>query len=97
MNKCNWHLCGKVLSGRQSKFCSVKCKDKYYVSKKRKSLKFNAVAYKGGKCALCGYNESIEALSFHHFGGKDFGIAFRGYTRSWESVKSELDNCLLFV
>src|SRR5262245_7428321 len=93
--KCVWHRCGKVLVGRQSRFCSENCKNNYFVARRRKTLKKLAVAYKGGKCALCGYDRCLEALTFHHIGGKDFGISFKGYTRSWQKVQRELDICQL--
>ena len=93
--KCKWHLCKVQLTGRRRVFCSSKCKNKYYVDKRRKALKQKAVAYKGGRCALCGYDRCLEGLSFHHVGGKDFGIASRGHTRSWERVQRELDACVL--
>ena len=56
-----------------------------------------AVEYKGGSCAVCGYNRCIEALEFHHnnSSGKDFSISEKGYTRSWAKVKEELDKCML--
>jgi hypothetical protein len=54
-----------------------------------------AVKYKGGQCLLCGYDKCLEALSFHHAGGKEFGISAKGYTRSWDKVQAELDNCIL--
>ena len=54
-----------------------------------------AVAYKGGKCALCEYDKCIDALCFHHTGGKKFGISAKGYTRSWKKVQAELDECIL--
>jgi GH18 family chitinase len=38
---------------------------------------------------------SLDALSFHHEGEKEFGIGAKGYTRSWEKVKAELDECIL--
>jgi hypothetical protein len=92
---CEWHRCGKPLSGRQRRFCSSKCKNRFYVSQRRKRLKELVVAYKGGKCVLCGYDRCVEALSFHHLGDKEFGIGAKGYTRSWARVKAELDECLL--
>jgi hypothetical protein len=95
MKRCNWHLCDNALSGRQRKFCSQRCKNKYYVAQRRQKLKERALAYKGYKCILCGYDNCAEALVFHHLGGKDFGIASRGHTRSWERVKAELDKCIL--
>jgi len=95
VKKCSWHLCDNPLSGRQRRFCSPQCKNKYYVAKRRKALKEWAVAYKGGKCVLCGYDRCLEALSFHHLGGKDFGLAYKGYTKSWEKVREELDKCIL--
>jgi len=67
------------------------------VKKRRKKIREMAVEYKGGKCALCGYNKCIQALEFHHNSttGKDFGISDKGYTRSWDRVKKEIDKCIL--
>jgi len=67
------------------------------VSKRRKKLREMAREYKGGKCALCGYNKSQRALSFHHVDPKrkDFGISVKGLTRSWEKIKQEIDKCIL--
>jgi hypothetical protein len=68
------------------------------VQKRRIRIKEKAVAYKGGKCEnpKCGYNKYIGALEFHHIDGdKEFGIGAKGYTRSWESVKKELDKCIM--
>ncbi|MBP7057990.1 hypothetical protein KBB06_01465 [Candidatus Gracilibacteria bacterium] len=66
------------------------------VAKRRKNIRQQAISYKGGKCHLCGYNRCIEALEFHHFDtNKEFGISQKGYTRSWETVKKELDKCIL--
>ena len=67
------------------------------VQRRRDKLKIMSVEYKGGKCSMCGYNKCIEALDFHHLDSseKDFGISAKGYTRSWEIVKQELDKCVL--
>ena len=67
------------------------------VRKRRKKIRKMAVEYKGGKCEKCGYNRCIEALEFHHndVTQKDFGISNKGYTRSWNKVKEELDKCTM--
>jgi 5-methylcytosine-specific restriction endonuclease McrA len=67
------------------------------VRRRRKALRRRAVEYKGGSCEICGYDRCIEALEFHHLDSskKDFGISSRGYTRSWEKVREELDKCIL--
>lgn len=66
------------------------------VAKRRRKVKQMAIEYKGGKCQICGYNKYQGALEFHHINGKkEFGIGDKGYTRSWESTKSELDKCIL--
>ncbi len=66
------------------------------VQKRRRKVKEKAVAYKGGKCVKCGYNKCLRALGFHHVDkNKEFGIGAKGYTRSWEKVKEELDKCIL--
>lgn len=55
-----------------------------------------AIEYKGGKCQICGYHKYQGALDLHHIKGKkEFGIGNKGYTRSWEKVKEELDKCIL--
>jgi len=67
------------------------------VSKRRKKLREMAREYKGNKCAICGYNKSSRALSFHHIDSrkKEFGLSARGLTRSWEKIKEEIDKCIL--
>ena len=95
METCEWHLCNNPLSGRQQQFCSPECKNKFYVARRRRNLKQQAVNYKGGKCVVCGYDKSLVALSFHHRNNKEFGVSAKGYTRSWERVRSELDRCIL--
>jgi len=56
-----------------------------------------AIDYKGGKCIVCGYNKCTWALEFHHIDPKEkeFSISDKGYTRSWDKVKIELDKCVL--
>lgn len=93
--KCAWRRCDRVLAGRQRRFCSLNCKTKFFVARRRINLKAMAVGHMGGRCQLCGYDRCFQALTFHHVDEKSFGIAFKGYTRSWERVKAELENCLL--
>lgn len=66
------------------------------VDKQRRSMKERAVQYKGGKCKICGYDRCNRALSFHHFDPnlKDFAIGWIR-TNGWETVKRELDKCVL--
>jgi len=67
------------------------------VDKRRKLIRKMSVEYKGGRCTICGYSKCNSALEFHHTNSsaKDFGISAKGYTRSWEKVKTELDKCIL--
>ena len=67
------------------------------VTKWRRETKLKAVEYKGGQCHICGYNQCIEALEFHHRdpNEKDFHLAQSGNCRSWGAIKLELDKCVL--
>jgi len=67
------------------------------VKKRRQQIRLKSIDYKDGCCQACGYNRCLEALEFHHRNPekKDFGISEKGYTRSWERVKQELDKCVL--
>lgn len=67
------------------------------VQRRRDKTKELLIEYKGGKCEKCGYNKCVSALEFHHLNPneKDFGISAKGYTRSWETNKKEVDKCIL--
>ena len=67
------------------------------VQKRREKTKELLVEYKGGKCEICGYDKCVEALECHHINPdeKDFGIGQKGYTRSFERNKAEVDKCIL--
>jgi len=67
------------------------------VADRRRKLKEMIVDYKGGKCAICGYDRYIGAFDLHHKDNKqkEFGLSFRGLTRSWEKIKKEADKCIL--
>ena len=67
------------------------------VHARRKKIRQMAVEYKGGKCEICGYDQCIESLDFHHRDktNKDFSISSKGYTRSWNRVMEELDKCII--
>ena len=63
----------------------------------RRRLKAKAIEYKGGKCILCGYDRCSAALEFHHLDrtSKSFGLSRKGIIRSWDSIRKELDKCVL--
>lgn len=67
------------------------------VQRRRDKIKEMAIKYKGGKCQICGYDKCKGALEFHHLDPeeKDFGISSKGYTRAWDTVKQELDKCIM--
>jgi len=67
------------------------------VAKRRRKLKSMAIEYKGGRCQICGYAKYQGALDLHHINPaeKHFGMGDKGYTRSWEKIKAELDKCIL--
>jgi len=95
--ECKVHgLCPHVLESKGGRYRCKKCRV-VAVQKRRDTLKIKAVEYKGGKCERCGYCKYVGALDFHHLDPtqKDFAIASKGYTRSWDSVRNEIDKCLL--
>lgn len=70
---------------------------KQAVIKRRKKVLQMAIEYKGGACAMCGYNRCSRALCFHHIdpSTKSFGVSANGMTRAWEKTRKELDKCVL--
>ncbi len=70
-------------------------RDKFEAAARRSKLREQAVAFKGGRCEICGYSKCIEALDFHHLDSftKDFTISDR--MTSFEAIEAELKKCVL--
>lgn len=93
--ECTKHGLTGFFRDSTGRFRCMKCRVEA-VQKRRNIIKQKAVEYKGGKCCICGYNKYIGALEFHHLNPKekDFSIGTKGYTRSFEKVKRELNKCI---
>jgi len=65
-------------------------------SERRREIRQKAVEYLGGRCSECGYIKCIASLDFHHKNSldKEFQLS-DGNIRRWESIKKELDKCVL--
>jgi hypothetical protein len=98
--ECNNHLIGK-----QTKFCSQKCKganannrhQSYAKQKERaKKRKIMLIEKLGGKCKYCGYAKNYASLAFHHVDGKDFSLDARRLSNSTiNSILKEANRCEL--
>jgi len=100
-------ICESNLAGRQTKFCSTKCKlastnnkHQNYVSQQRRGyqLKARLVEMKGGHCEICGYTKNQAALCFHHIVPKikSFPIDIRHCSNnSWDKLIEEAEKCRL--
>lgn len=107
MTSKNCTTCNTILSGRQRKFCSNKCKAQYsnnkfqnYEAQKNRALnrKILFVISKGGRCETCGYNKNLAALVFHHIDPnlKKFKLDARSLSnRTEKSLMEEIDKCQL--
>lgn len=62
----------------------------------RRRNKVAALNYKGGVCALCGYDRCNKSFEFHHVEPvkKRFTIS-QGLQKQWQYLKRELDKCIL--
>jgi hypothetical protein len=103
----NCIVCGKQLTGNQSKYCSKHCKSKSLskihsqnssqrISIKRRENKIRAISNLGERCNICGYTGSPEAFDFHHKNKelKQYLISSILHY-SWKNLKNELDKCIL--
>lgn len=96
-------VCGNPLKGRQSKYCSTKCKTtslSSYPSQKERGAarKLKLVNAFGGKCSICGYNKCLAALEFHHTSpdSKSFQLDTRSLSnRSYSKCLEEAKHCIL--
>lgn len=62
----------------------------------RKRTKIKLIAYKGGKCEICGYDKPIPAVyAFHHLDPNKKDFAISGKSWGYEKLKEEADKCQL--
>lgn len=96
LKECKKHGLTEYVLRKDGRYRCKKCAVEA-VQRRRKKTKELLVEYKGGKCEICGYDKCISALEFHHIasGEKEFGIGQKGYTRSFEKNKEEVDKCIL--
>lgn len=99
--------CKNNLTGRQTKFCSQKCKNNYCFHSGRlvnlqKRLAYNRkitlINMFGGSCQKCGYNKCLRALAFHHLdkSTKKFSLGHHVLqSKSWDSILEEVKKCSL--
>jgi predicted HNH restriction endonuclease len=78
-----------------SAYCKA-CSNTQTVERQR-SFKERCVAYKGGKCEVCGYSKYYGAIEFHHKDPtrKDFSVSHARLTTFSEKIEKELDKCMI--
>lgn len=94
-------ICEAELVGTQKKYCSNSCKMQVYQSYEKQQdkglmRKIYLVLQSGGACQVCGYDETLAALTFHHREPeqKKFELDMRGLSnRIWKSVLREYAKC----
>lgn len=100
-NRSDCSVCSKALSGKQTLFCSLKCKNvthQSYPAQQKRGLerKLYLVQKLGGKCSNCGYKANLAALAFHHLGGKEFQLDVRALSnRKIDPILEEVAKCKL--
>ena len=70
-------------------------RDSCHVVRRRREIKRRAVALKGEKCVVCGYDRCIQALTFHHLDSEAKELAIARYSVSWARIEAELKKCVL--
>jgi len=104
MNKIsNCKICKKPLIGKQTMYCSARCKNQQhqsYSAQKERGLQRKIDLFKiaGGKCTKCGYKKNLSSLSFHHLEPKtkEFKLDVRSLSnRTINSIMKEFRKCIL--
>lgn len=100
-------ICQQELTGRQTKFCSKKCKlsstntrhQNYLCQQKRGAeRRLKLIELRGGKCCRCSYCKNQAAMEFHHLdpATKLFGLDLRKCSNSkWKALVAESEKCIL--
>lgn len=64
--------------------------------RRRLERKLKAVAYKGSKCSVCGYDTCLDALEFHHVNPKEKEVGISQMAEKvWDKHVEELNKCIL--
>jgi hypothetical protein len=95
--------CGKLLVGKQAKYCSALCKNNHnqsYLAQQARGMnrKLALIQQLGGKCSVCGYNKNSSALDLHHVEPKDksFALDLRSLSnRKQSKIDEEVRKCIL--
>jgi hypothetical protein len=100
-------VCGIDLVGKQTKYCSIGCKNQstnkklqsYLAQQERgRRRKAELVELGGGSCRYCGYSRNLAALEFHHADSaeKSFSLDLRSLSnRRFPLVLKEFRKCEL--
>jgi hypothetical protein len=100
-------ICETLLAGKQSKFCSARCKHSFtnnkhqnYQSQQRRGRQRRQllIQQKGDCCERCGYKSNQAALAFHHLNPatKSFPVDLRSCSNtSWQTLLEEAQKCML--
>ena len=100
-NGSNCTVCGSELTGKQTLYCSIICKNSVhqsYPAQKKRGLerKLHFVKILGGKCSRCGYADNLAALVFHHLSGKEIKLDARSMSnRKINPILKEVAKCIL--
>ncbi|MDX6588092.1 MAG: hypothetical protein QOI31_2565 [Solirubrobacterales bacterium] len=94
--ECKWHGFTDFLAMPSGRSRCAQCNSEA-VLRCRRNRKETLALEAGGACKLCGYDEHLAALQFHHLDPKtkEFGIAEAGVTRSLEKCREEAKKCIL--
>ena len=100
-------VCKAILTGRQTRFCSRRCKNNFtnnkhqnYVAQQQRGRERRQllIQQKNGRCDLCGYSRNQAALAFHHLepSTKSFPIDLRNCSNtSMKMLLIEAEKCQL--
>ena len=103
-NRLKCTVCQQPLIGRQTHYCSQKCKTiavgNCYEYQKARAIyrKKLIITLKGGKCGGCGYSKNLAAMELHHNDpqNKSFQLDARHLSNSsMERIFEELTKCVL--
>ena len=73
----------------------VRWRRRQQAATRRRDLRAQAVAYKGGRCSICGYDKSTAAFDFHHLDPQEKDFEVSSAMTSWARIVRELDKCVL--
>lgn len=94
LKECKKHGLTTFIFENRGYYRCLECR-KNRIKQKRLSIKEKLIKHFGGKCSICGYNNYISALEFHHLDPNKKEFKLSSSVIAYNTILLEAEKCIL--